>query len=318
MRTRPGCHPYRWFTLILTPSPVELSTATTASDLQVYNSARVIHNLAPVSCVLAALSATVPHMFDTSVPEGHRPPARGRLHAFIDESGQRSRSAASSDNFIMSAVVIPEERLADATTLLELVRADLKRHPGHALHWKNIKSHTHRLRACQLLAEADWLTISSVVVCKRQLGGDPLNDDLAYLFTLRYLLERLSWLARDQQRELAYTMAHVVRFQISKLREHEARWRDKPGSQIAWDHLDDRGGRLDQPSRIEHLQLADLAASATGAAFNKDEFGNTEIRYLQELAARLYRRNGKLLSYGLKLHPGRESTKAAYPWVAAL
>lgn len=66
--------------------------------------------------------------------------------------------------------------------------------------------------------------------------------------------------------------------------------------------------------RVECLQLADLAASATGAAFHKDEFGNTEIQYLQGLAARLYRRNGTLLSYGLKLHPGRDSTKAAYPW----
>lgn len=257
-------------------------------------------------------------MFDTPVPEGHRSSAQRRLHAFIDESGQRSRSAASSDNFIMSAVVIPEEHLAAAATLLELIRADLKRHPGHALHWKNIKSHTQRLRACQLLAEADWLTISSVVVCKLQLASDPLNDDLAYLFTLRYLLERLSWLAREQERELSYTMAHVVRFQLAKLRDYEARWRGEPGCQIAWEHLDARGGQLDQPSRVEYLQLADLAASATGAAFNKDEFGNTEIRYLQELADRLYRRNGNLLSYGLKLHPGRDSTKAAYPWVAAL
>lgn len=257
-------------------------------------------------------------MFDTPVPDGHRSRPRRRLHAFIDESGQRARSDASSDNFIMSAVVIPEDRLADAATLLELVRADLKRHPGHALHWKNIKSHTQRLRACQLLAEADWLTISSVVVCKRHLPGEPLNDDLAYLFTLRYLLERLSWLAREHDTELAYTMAHVVRFQIAKLREYEARWRAEPDCEIAWSHLDARGGQLDQPSRIEHLQLADLAASATGAAFNKDEFGNTEIRYLQELAVRLYRRNGNLLSYGLKLHPGRDSTKAAYPWVAAL
>jgi len=218
----------------------------------------------------------------------------------------------------MSAVIIPEEHLAEAARLLELIRTDLKRHPGHALHWKNIKSHPQRLRACQLLAKRDWLTISSVVVCKRQLTGDPLNDDLAYLFTLRYLLERLSWMAREQDRKLSYTMAHVVRFQLAKLREHETRWRDEPDCQIAWEHLDDRGGQLDQPSRIEYLQLADLVASATGAAFNKDDFGNTEIRYLQELADRFYRRNGKLLSYGLKLHPGRDSTKAAYPWVAAL
>src|SRR6266498_295686 len=162
-------------------------------------------------------------MFDslTSERRGISPPRQ--LHAFIDESGQRARSAASSDHFVMSAVVIPEEHVADATTLLKLLRTDLKRRAGDELHWKNIRPHTQRLRACQLLTTADWLTVSSVVVCKRHLTGDPLNNDRAYLYTLRYLLERLSWLARDQDRELSYTMAHIVRFQTAKLRVYEAR-----------------------------------------------------------------------------------------------
>lgn len=258
-------------------------------------------------------------MFDLPVPEGRRTELPSRqLHAFIDESGQRARSAASSDHFVMSAVVIPEEHLADAATLLELLRADLKRNAGDTLHWKNIKQHPQRLHASKTLGAVDWLTVSSIIVCKRHLGGQALNDDLAYLYTLRYLLERLSWMARDSGRVLNYTMAHIVRFQIAKLREYEAELRQLYGCTIAWDSLDPRGGRMDQPSRIENLQLADIAASATGAAFNKDEYGNTEARYLKEMAPRLYRRNGKLISYGMKMHPWNDITKAAYPWVAAL
>jgi hypothetical protein len=64
--------------------------------------------------------------------------------------------------------------------------------------------------------------------------------------------------------------------------------------------------------------LADIAASATYQAFEPDQYGNTEPRYLQELTSRLWRPPSRqLTSYGLKMHPWNDTTKAAYPWVAA-
>src|SRR5690606_303400 len=137
----------------------------------------------------------------------------------------------------------------------------------------------------------------------------------AYLYTLRYLLERLSWYARDQRQTLSYTLAHIVRFKLSKLREYERRLQAQPGCNVVWSRLDPHGGRLDQPSRVELLQFADTAASATFAAFEPDKYGNTEQRYLTELKACLYRRGqatNALTSYGLKMHPWNDSTKAAY------
>ncbi len=114
-------------------------------------------------------------------------------------------------------------------------------------------------------------------------------------------------------------MAHIVRFQTSKLREYENKLRGSYDCKIEWSHLDPRGGRFNQPQSLETLQLADLAASATAAAFNPDKYGNTEERYLKEFSQRLYRRaGGHLPSYGLKMHPWQATTKAAYPWVAAL
>ena len=69
---------------------------------------------------------------------------------------------------------------------------------------------------------------------------------------------------------------------------------------------------------MEELQLADLVASATASAFEPDTFGNTEPRYLREMAPRLYRHNGNLTSYGLKMHPWTAAVQAAYPWVQDL
>ena len=193
------------------------------------------------------------------------------------------------------------------------------RRPGDTLAWKNLRSHPQRLHVAQTLGRQPWLTTSTVVVCKRYLPSTLPTEDHAYLFTVRFLLERLSWYARDNSAVLSYMLAHIVRFPMSKLRSYESILRKDPACQIAWTALDPKGGRIDQPSRVEGLQLADLTVSASAAAFEPDEFGNTERRYLEALAPRLYRRgSGALTSYGLKMHPWNDKTRAAYPWVTAL
>jgi hypothetical protein len=242
------------------------------------------------------------------------------LSAFIDESGQRSSTTASSDHFVMSAVVFSDADRTKAAGLLTALRLELGRRPGDVLHWQNVRTHTQRVHIAQRLGGATFLTVSSVIVCKRYFEpGTRLKDeDVSYLYTMRFLLERLSWMARDAGQTLEYTLAHVKRFKLSKLREYEERLVEQPDCKIAWKSVP-RGGRIDQPSRIEELQLADMVASATAQAFEPDAFGNTEQRYFREISPRLYRRGpAPVTSYGLKMHPWNNKTKAAYPWVAAL
>lgn len=106
---------------------------------------------------------------------------------------------------------------------------------------------------------------------------------------------------------------------LSDLRKYENILRRLPGCEIYWPALAAGGGTIEQPQRLEELQLADLVTSATAAAFHSDHWGNSEPRYLSTLAPRLYRRRrSPLTSYGLKMHPWSDSTKAAYPWIAAL
>ncbi|MDJ0354390.1 DUF3800 domain-containing protein [Pseudarthrobacter sp. PH31-O2] len=242
------------------------------------------------------------------------------MRAYIDESGQRSRSAASSDHFVMSAALFFDEQELSADKLLEDIRLATGRLPGQHLHWKNFKPDV-RLSASTVLGGADHkVGFLSVVVCKRHLQADSsFTEDDAYLLTFRYLLERLSWVARINSADLDYTLAHIQRFSLAKLRAYEARLANmSPGlCSVDWRHVP-KGGNIDQPKRLKYLQLADFIASATGNAFEPDQMGNCHPEYLGAFVNRLWRHNGKLTTYGLKMHPWNDSTKAAYPWIAAL
>ncbi|MCT1723068.1 DUF3800 domain-containing protein [Kocuria marina] len=242
--------------------------------------------------------------------------------AYIDESGQRGLSAGSSDHFVLAASVFFENHAPQADALLTLIREHTNRQPGQELHWNKFKAH-HKDTASTILADADenpCVRFVAVVACKPHLRRDgTFNQDHAYLLSFRYLLERLSWIARSNNSELHYTLAHIVRFKKSKLREYEARLRALGPSQckIDWRYVP-TGGHINTPANLPYLQLADMTASSIGQAFNVDHRGETDNSHLHKLAPYLYRYNGNLTSYGLKMHPWNDTTKAAYPWVAAL
>lgn len=157
------------------------------------------------------------------------------------------------------------------------------------------------------------------MVCKRALVATPLpSEHTAYLFTLRILLERLSWYARDKNSNIEYTLSAITRLKIAQLREYEDRLKGVAECSVEWSALRGRG-KIDQPGRVEQLQMADIAASAIFQAFEPDKFGNTETRYLEELAPALYRREGgSITSYGLKIHPWNDATKPTYDWASRL
>jgi hypothetical protein len=240
------------------------------------------------------------------------------LFAYIDESGTRDLNQVSSDHFVLSAVVLdPSDHSTLERDLLHLKQITGRR-ADHELSFKRL-SEDDRAKVTEYLGQVSWPIVISVVVCKRYLGNTLPNDTERYLYTLRFLMERLSWLARDKRKVLHYTLAHIKGMKIERLRGYESQLRAME-TQIAWNFLSEAGGRLDQPKRLPGLQIADLIASSTGIAFNPSpRTGKVHREFFDPLTRHLYKSSrGKLLSYGLKMHPWNENTKAAYPWVAAL
>ena len=243
------------------------------------------------------------------------------LHAFIDESGQRGVTAAASDHFIMSAIVFRTKSFPNSATAMQAIRTVTGRQPTHEVTFKKL-SPAHRSAALEVIGGQAWLKVINVIVCKRHLDDPTMDDAKRYMYAFRMILERLSWLGDTHHEVVEYTLAHIRRFKLETLREYEDKLRARDDTSILWRWLDPRGGQLNQPRTLEQLQLADLTASATGIAFNPPPNGSgTVTTYLEYLRPRLWRGRmdaGPVVSYGMKMHPWNEATKAAYPWVAAL
>jgi len=77
--------------------------------------------------------------------------------------------------------------------------------------------------------------------------------------------------------------------------------------------------RVENPAESKLLQLADAAASALFRAIEPDDYGNTERRYLDSLAPKIYRRgSAPTTSYGLKVFPASEcQPTASLGWLRA-
>lgn len=210
------------------------------------------------------------------------------FRVYVDEAGDRAISARSSNHFVVSAVIVPDESDLEVRAGLAGLRTALGRGPGDVLHFRKF-SHSKRLKAVQEIAGFPLATVANVIVHK-DLIGQPLpagdtayisRPDPMYLWALRLLLERISWFVDDCGGSGAIvTFAHLKGFRAQKLHD------------------------IDSPGNVELLQVADTTASALFRAIEPDEHGNTEPRYLRELAPVLYRRgSADITSYGLKTFP---------------
>jgi hypothetical protein len=236
------------------------------------------------------------------------------FRVYIDEAGDRGHHRASSKHFVVSAVVVRDEDDAALRSELAALRGALGRHPRHVLHFRKL-THAQKVKACQDIAGFPVATISNVVFCKTKLAGPIPGGGLAYikqadpmyLYAVRLLLERVSWYVDEHGGGPAIlTFAHLTRFPALKLHNYRAALVNAP-TEIRWRTFAGHPFRINHPNTIELLQVADSAASALFKAVEPDEFGNTEARYIRELAPKIYRRGAApVTSYGLKVFPTSE------------
>lgn len=244
------------------------------------------------------------------------------FRAYIDESGDEgfrfrdeARGQGSSDWFVLSAYVTRKIYDLETVKVLDEIRKEFDIPCKKNVHWKDLK-HPQKVKYSQLIAVKRGRIISICVHKPSLLEPEKFQQRYRlYFYAVRYLMERLTWLARDYHNSEKYGGDGTIEIQFSnrqgmsydELKDYLRllRVRKDSGSdiRIESDRYSLNAITALAPGRSMGLQLADGAAGATFNALEQDRFGNTESRYIDILNPILYRNNGLVVGYGLKTVP---------------
>jgi len=260
------------------------------------------------------------------MPSSPRPQFTGtRYIAYIDESGDEGfkwphGQSGSTPWFFMVAAVVKKQDDLDAAGCVDRIKQRLGTPPGRPLHWAKLRSHRQRKVIIQEIAR-EPITLICVGVDKTALTNTAKlkKPPALYLYTARFLLERVSWLVSEAGARVDCVFENRTSLSYPVLTAYIKSLAANPSAEIR--PVIDAIVPLNRDQR-KMLQVADACAGACLAAFSKDKFGNVEPSYLLGLEDHLYRRGGNLFSYGLKLFPkGADklmTEEDTYNWLANL
>lgn len=196
---------------------------------------------------------------------------------------------------------------------------EIGRPAGTPIHWVNVRSHSQRRHLVSTIADQSVVRTITVVLCKHHLQNVGAIKDGTYLYnwTLRLLLERVSWFSKDRNAETTLTFAQIKGITPATINSYLNPIKAS-STNIEWSHLR-LPAKIDTPPRRRMLQVADSASGAVYQAFEPDEFGQTEQAYLKDLRPVIWRRysSHSLVKSGLKLGPWPNSDEEKHvPWFA--
>jgi hypothetical protein len=126
------------------------------------------------------------------------------FRAYVDESGDEGfkfrkslNKEASSDWFVLAAFVTRKKTDLEVVKVIDQVRGEFQLHPRKHIHWKNLK-HPQKVRYSQIISALQARIIAVCVHKPSLLEPETFQDRYRlYFYAVRYLIERISWIARD-------------------------------------------------------------------------------------------------------------------------
>lgn len=234
--------------------------------------------------------------------------------AYVDESGDEGfkflpQEQGSSRWFVLSALVIRKENDLQVVQLARQARDLLRKEPKAALHFRHLK-HEQRVPLARLIGAAPVRTVS-VLIHKPSITEPEVFQQQAYAlyrYATRLLVERVSWLCRDNRRtgqgdgrvEMVFSNRSAMSYDdlrgyLRKLRDGEIE-----RERVDWAVVDPEAIRAVNHDQLAGLQLADAVASGVFFAVHRNPYGEVEDRYLRLMAKTVYRHQQRTEGYGLK------------------
>jgi Protein of unknown function (DUF3800) len=240
--------------------------------------------------------------------------------AYVDESGDEgfvfnADGSGSSRWFVLSAAVIRQTDDLQMVSCLKEVRSVLKKEPKTPLHFVDLK-HEQRVPYIRRVGELPIRTVSVLVY--KPLIAEPEKFQntkyLLYRWATRLLLERVSWLVRDQRRPgegdgfTDVIFSNRSNMSYEDIRDYLRLLLKQSEANPSQVQIDKTVIDPDRISAVEHsklagLQVADAVASGFHFALKVNRYGETETGYLPHLKKTIYRHKAVALGYGLKLWP---------------
>jgi hypothetical protein len=237
------------------------------------------------------------------------------FHAYIDESGDEGFAfrpwpdRGSSEWFVVAACVVRDEMHSEASAKLHAIIDPIEGgRNGTPIHFNKL-NHDMRIGIAHQLAGVPMRTIAVCFHKPALPNGHTLaGNRRLYFYAVRYLIERISWLARENApissgdkrcrlnfskcKNLAYDdlMRYLNKLKLDK-------------TQIDWNHLDTHMFKVAKHESSIWLRCADFVASAYAKGLEQNAFGLCEDRYARLLKPIAFRHRNTYWSYGLKVSP---------------
>jgi hypothetical protein len=252
---------------------------------------------------------------------------------YIDESGDEGfvfhpGERGSSRWLVLSAAVFRKSNDLQAVQLMREVRAKLGKEPKKALHFRELR-HEQRVPYVRAIGEAQVRTVS-VLIHKPSIKEPERFQSESfrlYRYATRLLLERVSWLCRDQRKDgdgdgtAEITFSNRSAMSYDDLRHYLGHLRETAEAKdvrVDWNVVRPERVKAVNHDQLAGLQIADAVASGIYFAVNLSQYGEVEDRYLHLLAPTIYRHKKTALGYGLKFWPEDfETLTGALPHLAA-
>lgn len=240
--------------------------------------------------------------------------------AYVDESGDEGfvfhpNGGGSSQWFVLSAAVIRQTNDLQMVSCLREVRQVLQKDPKTPLHFVDLK-HEQRVPYVRRVGALPIRTVSVLVYKPHITEPEKFQNTkyLLYRYATRLLLERVSWLCRDQRRDgegdgfAEIIFSNRSNMSYEDIRDYLRLLRKQAEAnpqrvQIDRTVIDPTRIRAVEHSKLAGLQVADAVASGFHFALKVNRYGETETGYLPHLHKSIYRHKGTAMGYGVKLWP---------------
>lgn len=252
------------------------------------------------------------------------------FRAYIDESGDEGfifneDGAGSSRWFVISALVIRMKNDLEVVTCLKEARKQLGKPDKYALHFVDLK-HEQRVPYARRVGQLPARTVTILIFKPSIREPEKFQNEkyLLYRYATRLLLERVSWLCRDNREAdegdgtCDVIFSNRSNMSYENIREYIKHLLTRTGDQPQDVQIESSVIKPDQIRAVEHsklagLQAADAVASSLHFAVKRNRYGEAEPSYVKLLDNTFYRHKGIVEGYGIKLWPdslGKTKRKA--------